>query len=71
MAVALSLRLDSKTATDLNKLVAATDRSKTFIILKALRQYLDEYADYQIALERLNDKDDEILSSSEFKKRLG
>jgi RHH-type rel operon transcriptional repressor/antitoxin RelB len=70
VAVALSLRLDSKTAADLEDVAAATDRTKTYIIHKALRQYLDEYVDYQIALDRLKDKDDEILSSSEFKKRL-
>jgi predicted DNA-binding protein len=71
MAVSLSLRLDSKTAADLDDLAAKTDRTKTYIIHKALREYLDEYADYQIALYRLNDHSDEILSSSEFKKRLG
>ncbi len=30
-----------------------------------------ESADFQIALERLNDKDDEMISSDEMKKRLG
>jgi len=30
-----------------------------------------ESADFQIALERFNDKDDEIISSDEIKKRLG
>ena len=30
-----------------------------------------ESADFQIALERLNDKNDEIISGDEMKKRLG
>jgi DNA-binding phage protein len=29
------------------------------------------YADYQSALDRLNDKDDPLISSAEFKRRLG
>jgi DNA-binding phage protein len=29
------------------------------------------YADYQSALDRLNDKDDSLISSAEFKRRLG
>ena len=30
-----------------------------------------EYADYQVALDRLRDKDDPVISSAELRKRLG
>jgi predicted DNA-binding protein len=36
-----------------------------------MEMYLSEYADYLIALERLRDKDDDIISSQEMKNLLG
>lgn len=42
-------------------------RTKSFIIRKALETYIQEYVDYQIALDRLNDHQDEIISSKEMK----
>jgi RHH-type transcriptional regulator, rel operon repressor / antitoxin RelB len=44
---------------------------KAYIMKKALESYLDEYSDYLIALERLHDKDDRVISSQEMRKRLG
>ena len=41
------------------------------MIKKALENYLNEYADYQIALDRLNDKDDEIITSKDLRLTLG
>jgi predicted DNA-binding protein len=41
------------------------------LIRKAIESYLAEQADYQIALDRMLDKDDEIISGSELRKRLG
>jgi RHH-type rel operon transcriptional repressor/antitoxin RelB len=70
MPVTISLRLDAQTAKDLNGLASATDRTKTYLIQKAIHQFLDEYADYQIALDRLRDKDDEIISGAEMRRRL-
>ncbi len=49
----------------------ATDRSRTYLILRALGAYLAEQADYQIALDRLRDKDDPVISSAELRKLLG
>ena len=71
MSIAISLRLPGELDKALKRLVHATDRSKTYLICKAVEAYVSEYADYQIALDRLRDKDDGILSSSELKKRLG
>ncbi len=44
--------------------------SKTYIIRKAIGSYLRAYADYLVATERLNDKDDEIISSDEMRNHL-
>ena len=47
------------------------ERSKSFLIREAIATYLEEYSDYQIALDRLLNKDDEIIESSELRNRLG
>lgn len=71
MAVSISIRVPEGTAKALDELSASTDRPKTYLILKALEAYLAEYADYQIALDRLRDKEDPILSAQELRERLG
>lgn len=70
MSVSVSLRLPEDIVTQLDDVAENIDRSKSYLIKKAIEQYLEEYADYQIALDRLNDKDDEIISSKEMRKRL-
>jgi RHH-type rel operon transcriptional repressor/antitoxin RelB len=71
MAVSVSVRLPERTAKALEELAGATERSKTYVIRKALEAYLAEYADYQVALDRLRDKDDPVISSADLRKRLG
>jgi RHH-type rel operon transcriptional repressor/antitoxin RelB len=71
MSRSVSVRLDDRTARALEKLAKATDRPKTYFIEKALESYLAEHADYQIALDRLHDKDDPVISSAELRKRIG
>ena len=70
MSISVSLRLSEDVAMQLDEIADTIDRSKSYLIKKAIEQYLEEYADYQIALDRLNDKDDEIISSKEMRKRL-
>jgi RHH-type transcriptional regulator, rel operon repressor / antitoxin RelB len=67
MASPISLRLPDDMEAKLEETSKRLKRSKSFILKSALQQYLDEYADYQIALDRLNDKDDPILSAAEFR----
>lgn len=71
MSSAVSVRLSDKTARALEKLSKMTDRPKTYFIEKALESYLAEYADYQVALDRLRDKEDPVISSPELRKRIG
>ena len=71
MASLISIRLPSNILEPLNKLAKITERPRSFLIKKALENYIDEYADYQIALDRLRNKDDEIISSSEMRKNHG
>ncbi len=70
MSVPISLRLPEETAKALDAVASATDRPRTYVVLRALEAYLADYADYQIALDRLRDKDDPIISSSTLRTRL-
>ncbi|MFA5787789.1 MAG: ribbon-helix-helix domain-containing protein [Actinomycetota bacterium] len=70
MAVSISLRLPDEMAKAIEELAEQTDRPRTYLILKALTAYLAEYADYQVALDRLRDKDDSVITSAELRKRL-
>lgn len=70
LMTSISVRLPDETARALDELAASTDRSRSYLIVKALDTYLAEYADYQIALDRLRDKDDPVVSSAEMRKRL-
>jgi RHH-type rel operon transcriptional repressor/antitoxin RelB len=71
MSVSISVRLPEEIARALEDVAKSTERPKTFLIRKALESYLAEYADYQIALERLRNKDDAVISGTELRKRLG
>jgi len=71
MSVSISVRLPEEIARALDDLAKSTERPKTFLIRKALESYLAEYADYQISLERLRNKDDAVISGTELRKRLG
>ncbi len=71
MSVSISVRLPEEVARALEELAKVTERPKTFLIRKALESYLGEYADFQIALDRLRDKDDAVISRTELRRRLG
>ena len=64
------MRLPEETVEELEAIAGHTDRSKSYLIRKAVEQYLAEYADHQIALDRLNDPHDKIISSKELRERL-
>jgi RHH-type rel operon transcriptional repressor/antitoxin RelB len=65
MTEAVSIRLPDDIAKRLDELAKSLDRPKTYIVTKALREYLEEYEDYLIALHRLNDKNDRVVSEKE------
>ena len=70
MSHAVSVRLPDDLTKTLETLAKAIDRPKTYLIKKAIETYLEEYVDYQVALDRLRDKDDEIITGAELRKRL-
>lgn len=66
----VALRLPEGLLQKLEVITKQLHTSKSYIIRKALEIYIREYVDYQIALGRLNDKDDEIISSKEMRQLL-
>jgi len=66
----LSIRLPPALLRKLEKIARSSDRPKSYLVRKAIEEYLEEQADYQLALERLHDREDEVISSAELRKRL-
>jgi RHH-type rel operon transcriptional repressor/antitoxin RelB len=71
ISTSVSVRLPDDIARNLEDLAKTIERPKTYVIRKAIEEYLKEYADYLIALERLNNKDDKIISDEEMMELLG
>jgi RHH-type rel operon transcriptional repressor/antitoxin RelB len=71
MNTAISVRLSKALADQLDSIAKETERSRSYIIQKALESYIEDYADLQVALDRLHDKSDPVLSGKELRKSLG
>jgi len=71
MSVAVSIRLPEMIAKELNHIAEETERPRSFHVQKALESYIDDFADVQIALDRLRDQKDPVVSSREMRKSLG
>jgi RHH-type rel operon transcriptional repressor/antitoxin RelB len=68
---AVSVRLSKSIADRLDGIAKETERTRSFIIQQALETYIEDYADLQIALDRLRNSRDEIISGKELRKALG
>jgi RHH-type rel operon transcriptional repressor/antitoxin RelB len=71
MSTAVSVRLPKDLAKRLNGIAKETERPRSFIIQKAIEAYIEDVADLQIALDRLHDTSEPIVSSKEMRKSLG
>jgi RHH-type rel operon transcriptional repressor/antitoxin RelB len=71
MSTAISVRLPKDLADQLAGIAKETERPRSFIIQKALELYIKDFADLQIALDRLRDKSDAIISGKELRESLG
>jgi RHH-type rel operon transcriptional repressor/antitoxin RelB len=71
MSTAISVRLPKNLASQLDSIAKETERPRSFIIQKALESYIEDFADLQIALDRLYDKGDEIISAKDMRESLG
>ncbi|MGD0653549.1 MAG: ribbon-helix-helix domain-containing protein [Thermoguttaceae bacterium] len=71
MNMAISVRIPQELADQVDGIAKETERSRSFIIQKALESYIEDYADLQVALDRLHDKTDAIVTGKEMRKTLG
>ena len=71
MSSTISIRLPEDVADLLDKVAEETERSRSFHVQKAVLKYLEEFADAQIALDRLRDKDDPVITAAELRATLG
>lgn len=70
MSTAVSVRIPDDLVQELDSVAKTTERSRSFHIQKALEIYLEEQADLQIALDRLHDTSDPIISMDEMRNQL-
>ncbi len=71
MTTSISVRLPPDLADQLDRIAKETERSKSFIIQRALEAYMEEFADLQIAWDRHHDLSDPLESPTELRKSLG
>lgn len=71
MSIPISIRLPDRLAKELDDIANETERPRSYHVKKALQNYLEEQADLQVALDRLHDVNDQIISSDEMRKSLG
>ncbi|HEY5530450.1 MAG TPA: ribbon-helix-helix domain-containing protein [Candidatus Anoxymicrobiaceae bacterium] len=67
----ISMRIPEDVLSELDELASLLGRSRSSLINEAIATYVTEYNDYLLALHRLLDKDDDIISSSELRESLG
>ena len=70
MNKAISVRIPDELVSRLNEISMETQRSKSFHVQKAIEAYLSEMADLQVALDRLQDPSDPLVSSEEMRREL-
>ena len=70
MTNTISVRISKELDNELEHIAKETERSKSFHIQKAIKLYLQDRADLQIALDRLNDSSDSIITIEDMRKKL-
>jgi RHH-type rel operon transcriptional repressor/antitoxin RelB len=70
MSTAISVRISDELASKLAEISKETERPKSFHIQKALEAYLADIADIRVAIDRLHDTSDPVISISEMRKEL-
>ena len=67
MTTSITIRVPDTLALQIDELANTLDRSRGYLIKKAMEMYISEYADYLVALDRLQDKDDDIISAHDLR----
>jgi RHH-type rel operon transcriptional repressor/antitoxin RelB len=70
MSKPISIRIPDELASKLAEISKETERPKSFHVQKALEAYLSDLADLQIAIDRLRDSSDPVISIEDMRKEL-
>ena len=68
---AISVRLSDEIASEMGEIARETNRSKSYLMQKAIEAYLERTSDLQVYLDRLQDPTDKVISQDEMKKNPG
>jgi RHH-type rel operon transcriptional repressor/antitoxin RelB len=71
MRATVSIRLPDELTKHLDDIAKETERPRSFHIQKALEAYIEDFADLRIAIDRLRNPKDEVISGKELRKSLG
>ena len=71
MKSTVSIRLPDELTKNLDDIANETERPRSFHIQKAIELYIEDFADLRIALDRLRNPKDEVVTSQELRKSLG
>ena len=71
MGSTVSVRLPDDLTRNLDEIAKETERPRSFHIQKAIEAYIEDFADLRIALDRLRDPKDLVVSGSKLRKSLG
>ncbi|WP_321277464.1 ribbon-helix-helix domain-containing protein [Thiomicrorhabdus indica] len=66
----LSVRLDAETEQFLNNLASETQRSKSFFVKEALKNYMEDMQDFRDAQQRTTAENRNLISLEELEKAL-
>lgn len=64
-SVLKAVRLPGEMVESIDAIAKAIDRTQSYIIKTAISKFLEDYSDYEIALQRLNDPTDKIITMEE------
>lgn len=67
MVKSITIKVPDNLADQIDDLASTLDRSRGYLLRKAMEMYISEYTDYLIALDRKLDSDDDIISSQELR----
>jgi len=67
----VATRFSDEVLAELDEVARELRRTRAEVVRRAVEIYLAEYADHQIALQRLNAPDDALLSTREMWSELG
>ena len=66
----VSLSLDEKLIKKIDDVCRVSERTKSWLVNKAVENYLDEIEDIEIAFQRSRDLEPEFITEEELKKSL-